>query len=383
MELNLNAFENLNLYSNKSMEQLLTSIVNKSSNACLVNVFEDAVVLLDHEDGQFYFADYQFDKDNLTVKFENFEPVELEEDVSNFENKVYEFFDRDDLGINELSESYKEEVLEKQNMLKDLINSAMSKKNFENIVDYKEVVEAKKDLVIESSSLPVYQKYVERLTTHPLTEAKYFNWTDPVVVSLSETEPYKIINTGAIESANNLWKDSEFKQNFVEACETFVEDVETGEEMLSTLFEEYPQVYYLDKADRKTLFGKTIISDSSLREDTSDILKGLDLLFEKFSLKEIRENFLNENQIDEQDGDTDVPAGGQAQEEEPAKEKAPEVKKPDADTMIKDLKAIAKSEKLSDKSKEKIDAVISGLEGMGSEGTKPEVVKEAVSILRM
>jgi hypothetical protein len=379
MELNLNAFENLNLYSNKSMEQLLTSIVNKSSNACLVNVFEDAVVLLDHEEGQFYFSDYTFDKDKLTVKFSNFEPVELEEDTANFEQRVYEFFDRDDLGIEELTESYKEEVLKKQNTLKELINSAMSKKNFDNTINYNEVVNAKKDLVFESTTESFFQKYSERLETHPLTEAKHFNWSDPVVVSLIDTEPYKVINSNTIESANNLWKNGTFKQAFNEACEVFVEDVETGEEMLSSLFTEFPQVYYLDKGDRKALFGKTVISNSSLREDSSDILKGLDLLFEKFSLKESRENFLNENQIEEQDGDTDVPAGGQAQDKE---EKAPEVSEDESEKIAKDLKKIA--EKVEDeKVKEKLDKIISELEKGKSEGTKPEVVKEAVSILRM
>jgi len=383
MELNLKEFENLNLYSNKSMEQLLGSIVNKSSNACLVNVFEDAVVLLDHNDGQFYFADYSFDRENLTVKFGNFEPVELEEDVSNFERRVYEFFDNDSLSVSELSESYKEEVLEKQNVLKDLINAAMSRKNFDNVIDYSEITKIKDGEVFESISEPIFQKYTERLQTHPLMEVKYFNWNDSVSVSLVETEKNKVIHYGAVESANNLWKNSTFKEAFAEASETFIEDVEVGEEMFTTLLAEYPQIYYLDKADRKTLFGKTLISNASLREDTSDILKGIDILFEKYSLKENRENFLTENQIDEQDGESDVPSGGQAQEEPSGKEaKAPEVTGDDSSKIAKDLKKIA--EKVEDeKLKEKLDDIITELEKGKSEGTKPEVVKEAVSILRM
>jgi hypothetical protein len=76
-QLTLREFENVNLYSNNSMQKVMGSIVNKSSNAVLVNVFEDSAILFDHEEGSFYMADYKFDPKKLTLKLENFEEIQL------------------------------------------------------------------------------------------------------------------------------------------------------------------------------------------------------------------------------------------------------------------------------------------------------------------
>ena len=66
-EMSLREFEDMNLYSNKSMERIISSIVNESSNAALVNMYEDSVILLDHEEGTFYTADYKFEPKTLTL----------------------------------------------------------------------------------------------------------------------------------------------------------------------------------------------------------------------------------------------------------------------------------------------------------------------------
>ena len=96
MEIKLRDFESMNLFSNKNLEKVVASVVNKSSNAVLINMFEDSLILLDHNTGQFYAADYKFDPKKLTLQIENFEPVELIKEQDEFKDKLVEFFDEDE-----------------------------------------------------------------------------------------------------------------------------------------------------------------------------------------------------------------------------------------------------------------------------------------------
>ena len=86
-EFTLKEWENINLYSNDSMQKVVASVVNSSSNAVLVNMFEDQLILLDHSDGQFYIADYDFNAKDLKLKIENYEEVELQHEESDFREK--------------------------------------------------------------------------------------------------------------------------------------------------------------------------------------------------------------------------------------------------------------------------------------------------------
>ena len=113
-EFTLKQFENLNLYSNDSLQKVISSLVNTSSNAVLINMFEDSLILLDHEEGQFYIADYNFDPKVLRLKIENFEPVELKHETDEFKEKIYEFFDDEDGSAIDLADSYKEHVLDQE-----------------------------------------------------------------------------------------------------------------------------------------------------------------------------------------------------------------------------------------------------------------------------
>lgn len=369
----LTEFENLNLYNNRSMENLVTSLVNKSSNACLVSMFEDSVILLDHTDGTFYIADYEFDRENLTLALENFEAVELRKEEDTFKKNVHNFFeDENETDVSEIVESFKNDVIEQEKFITELINNSMSKKDFSDLPDYGEIKEAVIDTVLESETERFFQKYVERIATHPLTEIKYFNWENKVIVSLVETENEKLVNKTAIQRANDLWKKPEFKEDFVDACSIFVEDVEEATDLFKEIFEEYPQVFFLDKADRNAMFGKTIIGSSDIREDMEDILEGINLLFDKFDLADLREEYLSEVE--------EIPA---SEEDKPeAEDKPEEVEPDDKKKLVDDLKKV--SEKVENESaKKKLDDIIEKLEKGLEEGTKPDLVKEAISILML
>lgn len=374
VNLTVNQFEDLNLFSNKNMEKVIGSIINESSNAVLVNMGEDAVIMLDHTEGQFYIADYKFDRENLSLTLENFEPIELTREETQFEDSVYEYFEDDDADVISLTESYKSNVLNQDKYVTQLINDAMSRKSFDDYVDYKSIKEAVRETELDSVDLPFFNTYKERLTTHPLSEVKMFDWENPVTVSLVETETRKLVNRSAIQRANDLWKDPEFKQSFTEASKTFYEDVEEGVDAYKALFENYPNVFFLDKADRKSLFGKALLANSELRENLEDLLKGLDIVFEKFDLKEMADQYIAEAE----EAGMDMEAGD---EEEPV-DAAPEVADDDMDKLLGDLKKVA--EKTEDEAaKKKLDDLIQKYEKSTNEGTRVDLVKEAVSLLTL
>lgn len=382
MEFTLKEFESLNYYSNDSMEKIVKSIVNETSNAVLVNMYEDSLILLDHEDGQFYTADYKFDPSKLTLKIENFEEVQLIREADEFRTRIDAYFEDDEMSPTELAEAYKEEVLSQEKYLNELINDAMITKDFSSIANYGEMKSIKEEVGLDDlESESFFKEYKERLNTHPLTEAYYFDWENPVTVSLVETEKKKLVNATSVERANELWKKTEFKESFESAAKTLIEDVEEGTEAFKELFEDYPQVFFLDSADRKTMFGKTILGSADLNENMDLLIKGMDLLFEKFDLADMKEEYLNEAKKDEEEEDM----GGEDEappedEEEPDEKPAKEVEPDDKKKLIGKLKKFAA--KIEDeKLKTELEEIISG--DKVDEGTRPETIKKIVRLLTL
>jgi predicted house-cleaning NTP pyrophosphatase (Maf/HAM1 superfamily) len=386
MELKLRDFESINLFSNKNLEKVMSSVVNKSSNAVLVNMFEDSLILLDHTTGQFYSADYKFDQNKLTIKIDNFEPVELVKEESDLRDKIVEFFDDDeDTSAHDLTEVYKDDVLGQERFIDDLIHDAMMAKDFTAITDWSKVREVKEDVEIEDEKF--FKLYQKRLETHPLMEVKLFDWENPVHVSLVDTEPRKIVNDSAVEKASELWKKEDFKEAFADAASTFVEDVEEGTEKMKDLLETYPQIFFLSGADRKALFGKAIITNKELKEEMEVLLKGIDIIFEKFDLAEMRRDYLEEAEFG-MDEPPEEPKGEKAEIEPPEKkekkpkESPPELSASELEKLAGELEKVAA--KCEDEScKEKITSIANKLKAGKEEGTRPDVVKEAVSILSL
>jgi hypothetical protein len=397
-EFNLKDFESINLYSNKNLERVVRNVVNKSSNAVLVNMFEDSLILLDHETGQFYMADYEFDPKKLTICIENYDPVELKKETTTFKDEVKEYFEDEEASAGELVSSYKNNVIAQEKFINELISDAMMTKDFSDIVNYGEVAEVKEEVSIADEKW--FKEYQKRLETHPLNEVLYFNWKNPVRISLMETETKKIVNTTAVERAHDLWKIDDWKVKFNDAALTFVEDVEEGTEKFKDIFEEYPQVFFLDGGDRKTLFGKTLISDKNLKENMKLILKGISLLFEKFDLKEMRDEYLSEANSGEIDTSNSAPenqfkdavkkSGGSIEDqgmntkepEEKEKSTAKELSPEELQKLADELKSVA-GKVTDEKLKEKLDSIVKKLEGGKDSGTAPDVVKEAVAILSL
>lgn len=358
LNLSISKFEELCIYSNKTLEKVATSLINESSNAVLAAMFEDSMLLLDHKEGQFYLADYTFDHKTATFVIENYDPIVISRNNVDFKSTARKFFAEDSVTILDLAEDYQENVASQDNFISNLITESMIGKDFSEVLDFSEV--AKMNESVSISGEKFFKTYKERLSTNPVSSIKYFNWKDPIKVSLIETESGKTVNKNAIAKANELWKKDEFKTGFEKASLSFVENVEEGSSEFKNLFESFPQVLKLNSADRNTLFGKTAISVPSLRENRTDIVKGLGILFEQFELKDMLV-----------EGEEEVPA----EEEETAP--APELSAEELKKIADELSKIA--EKITDeKVKAKLDSVIAEL---GGEDTKPSVVKEAVELL--
>jgi hypothetical protein len=376
LQLTIKQFEEVNLFSNKNIEKVISSVVNGSSNAALVSMFEDSIILLDHEDGQFYTADYAFDGKKLNLVMENFQPIELTKENTSFKNNIANFFESEDSSVSDLTSSYKESVLDQEKFINELISESLSTKNFEGMVNYKELAESNNDISIADK--PYFIDYKNRLETNPLNEVKYFNWKDKVVVSLLESEKIKLINSTVSEKANDLWKKAEFKEMFGEAASVFIEDVEKGKEKFVALFEQYPQIFVLDNADKKTMFGKGIISNPELREHLEDLQKGMSVLFEDEDVKEISSSYLSLMEEEgEEDSEAEEPSEEKPEEkEEPAKELTPE----EIQDIAGELKTLSK--KIEDEGlKGELDSLIAKLDSSVEEGTRPDLIKKAIYLL--
>lgn len=379
MDLTLREFENLNLYSNKNMEKVIGKLINESSNAVLVNIFDDSLVLLDHDEGQFYTADYKFDESNLQLNLDNFEKVELVKEEEDFREDVSDFFDDEDSFAKNLIESYKENVIGQEKYVNELISESMSVKDFSEYADYGSLKEAKKEMVFESTNEDFFKIYKERLNTHPLNEIKYVDWENPITVSLVETEKKLLINNSVLEKAKDLWKKPSFKQTFLEAVEELVN--EESDESMIALFEQFPSLFYLEENDRDTLFGKAIIS-SPLSEHRKAVSKTInELLAENEDIAELKNKYVVEEEED--DEGEEAPEGEvEGEVEVEVEEKAPELTVEQAKKMVADLSK-AKEAIEDEVMKEKIDNIIISLKNTEEEGTKPKDVKEAVAILSL
>lgn len=389
MDLSISKFEDMTLYSNKNMEKLMSTLIAESSNAVLVSTYEDGAILLDHNDGQFYMCEYEFDINKAQISFKNFDPINLKREQTAFKDTVYSFFENEEIETATLLEDYKSTVMAQDKFVTELINEAMSVKDFGSVIDYSQLAQLNEH---ELEGEEFFKAYKERLSTHPSTSIKHFNWKDPVIVSLVESETVKIVNSTAKEKAIALWKEPEFKTAFVDASKAFVEDVEEGVEKYADLLAQYPQIFSLDNADKKTLFGKILISDAELRESRNDILNGISLMFEREeAIKTLEEEYLVEGAFEKGESVDFTDDKGETKPTRKEKDemfvdgkrdgkKAKELNDDEHDKLAAAIKKVL--DKMEDESlKDKLQEVYDKLTKSKKMGTDVQTVKEAVELL--
>lgn len=365
MNLTIDKFQDFLLYSNKNIEKLVKRVVNESSNASLVALYEDSAILLDHKNGSFYSSEYKFNPNEGTLVFENFEEINLERDVSSFKDAVNNFFESEDKDVTTLTEAFQAFSSDQEAFIDSIVNESLSDKNFNEIIDYSALEGINESVEIKNE--PFFKEYAERLSSHPMGAIKKFDWANPVKVSLVESEEVRFVNKNIKQKALNLYKNAEFKERVNEALEALKEG---DESLVKVLAEDYSQIFLLDTADRKTVLAKAIISNSKLVENgRNSILAKVEKIFgEDEDVLAIR-NVITEAEEESTD-DTegkDVPS---------------ELSDAEIEKLSKELEKVldkVEDEKLGDK----IEGLVKALEDSKEKGTDVETVKEAVEILSL
>lgn len=369
MMITIDKFQDFLLYSNKNIEKLISKVVNESSNASLVSLYEDAVILLDHTTGNFYNAKYNFNAKEGTIMFEDFDEIQLTRDSAAFKNAVQSFFE-EEIETSDLKEAYSTFASNQEAFLDKVVSESMAEKDFNNLIDYSPLQGINEEVSIKEKSF--YKEYVKRIETHPMPSIKTFNWVSPVKISLIENENIKIVNKNAKSKANSLYKDSTFKAR---ANEAFSALKEGNEETLISFVEDYSQVFYLDKADRKTVFSKATMGNADLLENRLSLFKQAETLFEENEdIATIMSNYreAEEAEAEAEDEETETPS------KDAPKELTPE----ETDELITALETAL--EKVEDeKLANKIEALIKTLSDGKETGTDVETVKESISLLSL
>jgi hypothetical protein len=388
MKITTNKLQDFVLYSNSNIEKMIRSVINESDNAALVALYEDKVLVLDHKRGEFYNASYSFNPKTGIIIFEDFDEIEIENTEDSLKENIRNYFDSDNdpENIETIKEAFEDSITNNENLIKSIVSESIKGKNFTKVIDYT-ILENINEEIQEIKSLPFYKSYKERIENRPMTSIKHFNWIDKVQVSLLENESNRLINKSIKEKSINLSKDPDFKNSLIEAFE----DLANGhEELAISLIEEYPGLFLLDKADRKTVIGKSLITRTSLLENRTKLIKEFEKIFEESeNLADIRDLIFEAS--DEISG---INTTGAAPSVETDKEEKGETDKEDEDEPAelsdKEIESVIKAlQKAAEKAEDagnvklttKIDNLAQDVEKMKEVGTSPEVVKEAISIL--
>lgn len=356
MKINVSKFNDLLLYSNKNVEKLARNLVNESSNAVLMSMFEDKCHIADHTTGQIFEADYSFD--GKTFTFENFEKVELVKDEhDSLKEAIMDYFN--DENVN-LAESYEKFAGQDSDIIEKTLTEALASKNVADLIDYSEL-EGINEEVEDLKDTELYKVYSERLETHPTNSIKMFNWKDPVKVSLIDEDKRIVMNKSIKTKAKSLKSNPDFKKDLTEAAKDYLDgDIS----LLEALVNNYTELLALDTVALKESVGFAVLGNTSLTKSRSKITKAIEAIISEDDVyNEKREMLLSEEDETE---DTGV-----------------ETDEKDVETLKKAL-TTAKRKVSDEKLIDKIEDLLNAIEASSSSGeTDVGAVKEAIEILKM
>lgn len=358
MEITNSKLSNYILYSNKNLEKLARSMINESANAVLLETYNDKMLLADHNSGDIYLADYKFDGRVLTV--ENYEHVDIINDSSTLRETVKNYFGSEGYDVASIVEAFEEDS-EAQNtdLNESIVEALASKKN--EVVDYTELYGINEELE-DLKEMTFFNNYKEYLMESPTSSIKFFNWEDPVKVSIIDEDENRTIVGNAKAKAQLLSKDKNFKSSFAEAAADLMEGY-AGTMM--ELLEDNSSILALNDLEMKEFVGMSVIGNK-------DLFANKNAIFESVNNLVAEDEFLNNTKvIFEEDG------GEEGSEEEASLE-----------TNDKDIEALKSAldkalEKISDeKLVSKINALKDALDTSKDSGTTDVgTVKECVELL--
>ena len=249
--------------SHKNVEKLARRIVNESSNAVLMEMFDDKCILADTNTGIIYESNYSFDGSKFI--FENFNPIEIEEDNSSLKESIGKFFDDE---VVDLTEAYEESSSSgcSKDLFEESLIEALASKNMNKVINYSELTGINEEIG-EFKNSKLFKAYEKRLEEKPLSEALMFNWEDPVNVAMIDEDVDNVFVLGLAEKGKSLKTNKEFRDSLCEA----ISEAFNGETVkLDTLLDENKAIVTLDKAAMTELIGMSIIGNKELMENRKE-----------------------------------------------------------------------------------------------------------------
>lgn len=388
INLTIRDFSDINLYSNKNVEKVMTTLVNESGNGVLVSVFDDKVVLFDSNFKEFYSADYQFDKTGFII--ENFEKIKLKRDKNVFNESVKSFF-RDEASIEDIQESYEEIFSEEETLITEDINKKLINKD-DKFSFFNSIMEAKSKVdLTEFYKTELFEGYFDRYKKLGSEYIYAFDWNTPVKVSFDINESKGVFIKTDKSKAMELWKDSSFQKSIEEVSVGILgkKDVKSK---ITKIFESNKSLLVLSEKELKEVISKTALILESLEGNALSVTKSfmdickneLNEAFDdlKSKYKLITEADVSANPQQETPANT-YQTGDSSTGEKPTTdtEDLPTTAKSDLEKTIEAVRAISEETK-DEKAKSFLDNLISKLETMKEdESIDPELLKEIAAML--
>ena len=350
----IDKFNNALLYSNKNLEKIARKLINESSNAVLMEMFDDKCVLADHTTGQIFEANYSFDGNKFV--FENFKEVELEQSDEHLREAIGDYFD--DANVN-LAEAYETISENNSDIFEQSLTEALAGKNMSNVLNYMELAGIHEE-VASFRKTDLFKVFSERIEKKPLNNIKMFNWSDPVAVSILDEDNEKILSKSMKNKAKKLRTNPEFKKELQEAA---IEALDGDMSLLENIVNENISLVSLDSSELKETIGLSVVGNKTLMENRNGIVSMIEKIIEE------NEDLTNKKEA--------------AANESTENDDEPEASEEDTEALKKALET-AKLKTSDEKIINKIDDIIDSLnESMEAGETNVGAIKEAISLLML
>lgn len=292
MEITNSKLSNYILYSNKNLDKLCRSLINESSNALMLELFDDKMLLADHNSGALYLADYKFDGKSLVV--ENFDNLDVINDESSLKEEIGKYFDDDGYDTAKIVEAYNEDSESNNTDLNDSIVESLASKDTNDKANYSEIIGINEDNE-ELKSMSFFKNYKQHLTESPTSTIKVFDWVNPVRVSLIDEDENKTLVGNAGTKAQNLSKNKDFRKLFAEAASDMMNG---NSETMQNLLNENSSILALDNIQMKEFVGMSVIGDKELMSNRKEIVENVNkIVSEDENLSSVK-NLLSEEEDD-------------------------------------------------------------------------------------
>jgi hypothetical protein len=361
--MDIKKFNNALLMSNRNIEKLAKKFVNGSSNAVVMEMFDDKCFLADHTTGQIFEADYSFD--GSTFVFENFTEIEFENDDNSLREAISDYFDDKNV---DLVDIYENSTEMNSDVFENSLAEALASKNVENVIDYSPLVGINEEIE-DAKKTELFEEYSKRIQDKPMGSIKYFNWKTPVKVSVLDEDENIILNKSIFAKAKKLRSDVNFKKTLKEAAHTHLEG---DSSLLEELLSENESIVALDEHELQELVGFSVIGDKELMDNRKAIVESIeDMIFADPALSEKKS--IVEAEKANSNGDTSEEVAGPSEKDIEAIKAALEKAKEKAQACSACDKLVAK-----------IDDIIGHIsEAAENESVDVNALKEAVEILSL